>query len=389
MPNVSSQLPGVLANSPIQVEFGAGTVLSIGRTAARLGGRRALLVTDAAVRRAGHADRVAAALSGARIGVQIFDAVEPNPTTATVEAVAGALRTWPPDLIVGLGGGSAMDAAKAANLVYRCGGAAADYRGDPAAEALAKRPPLLPLILIPTTAGTGSEAQSFALISDAASHMKLACGDRRFPHGLRPAATILDPDLLATAPRGVAAATGLDALGHAIETAGCRIQTEVSRAFSREAWSRLSANFEAAIGPPGGAAAAARGEMLLGAHLAGCAIEASMLGAAHACANPLTARYDLTHGLAVGLMLPHVIRFNSEGACESPYAALDRDSAALARRIESALGAADAPRRLRDVAIPEAALGELADLAATQWTATFNPRPVARDDLLELYRRAH
>lgn len=348
--------------------------------------RRMLVVTDPAIRAAGHVERLLATIRGGGRAVEVFDGVEPNPTDETIRRGASVARQFDPDAIIGLGGGSAMDAAKGVNLLFRAGGAIGDYRGDPPLSALAGRPPLLPMVLIPTTAGTGSEAQSFALISDSESHLKLACGDRRSPGGLRPAVAVLDPDLTATMPRSVAAATGLDALSHAVETAGCRVRNDRSLAFSREAWVRLDDAFERSLRSTGDLEA--RRDMLLGAHLAGCAIEASMLGAAHACANPLTARFDLTHGFAVGVMLPHVIRFNAEGAAESPYAALDPAAESLARRFDDALAVAEAPRRLRDVGVGQAALDELASLAATQWTASFNPRPVTREDLLELYRRA-
>lgn len=344
-------------------------------------------MTDPAVRAAGHAERLMRFLAPGDRAIEIFDGVEPNPTSVTVQRGAAVAARFAPDLIVGLGGGSAMDAAKGLNLLHSCGGEIAGYRGDPPAEMLARRRPLLPMILIPTTAGTGSEAQSFALISDEATHMKLACGDRRVPGGLRPMLAILDADLTTTIPRSVAAATGLDALSHAIETAGCRVKNEVSLGFSREAWRRLSTAFERSMRSPGDDDA--RADMLVGAHLAGCAIEAAMLGAAHACANPLTARYDLTHGLAVGLMLPHVIRFNAEGEAGSPYSALDVSAESLATQMEAALTVAEAPRRLRDLGIDAGALEGLAELAAGQWTATFNPRPVASGDLLEIYRRAY
>jgi alcohol dehydrogenase len=127
--------------------------------------------------------------------------------------------------------------------------------------------------------------------------------------------------------------------------------------------------------------------MLLGAHLAGAAIENSMLGAAHALANPLTGLHDVVHGLALGMMLPHVIRFNSESG-ERPYGDLNADYHALAHRIDAMLAAADLPRKLGDVNVNESHLPELAKMAATQWTATFNPSKVGEVELLAIYRMA-
>ncbi|MDO8629121.1 MAG: iron-containing alcohol dehydrogenase, partial [Phycisphaerales bacterium] len=169
----------------------------------------------------------------------------------------------------------------------------------------------------------------------------------------------------------------------AIETSATTRRNDVSLAFSREAWMRLERAFERAIRDPSNDEA--RADMLLGAHLAGCAIEHSMLGAAHACANPLTALFGIAHGIAVGIMLPHVVRFNGAGRANA-YEALGLASVTLADRVERFLKAAELPRRLRDVAVPENALATLAEEAAQQWTATFNPTQVGARELLAIYQ---
>lgn len=380
-------MPAILAHSPVRVLFAAGALRELGPALRSLGATRVLLVSDPALRAPGHLDVALASLAGAQVAATIHEAVPPNPSEADVVAGLDAARRQPIDAIVGLGGGSAMDCAKGVNLLLSCGGRIADYRGDPGPDVLAARRPLLPMVLVPTTAGTGSEAQSFALIRDSTTGMKLACGDRRPPAGggLRPRVAILDPQLTRTQPPPVAAATGMDALTHAVETSGCRVRSETSRALSREAWVRLSRCFPTAVRDPNDDAA--RAEMLLGAHLAGCAIEASMLGAAHACANPLTARFEIVHGVAVGLMLPHVIRFNA-AAGANPYADLDESAEHLAERIAGFGRTAGLPSRLRDLAVPQSALRELAPLAAAQWTASYNPRPVSSADIERIYHQA-
>ena len=381
-------VPAILNQSPVQVVFGDGALDGIGELAREAGGReRVLLVTDPAIIAAGHVARALEMLQSAGLDVITFDEVIPNPTTATVAAGLRAARGRSIGLIIGLGGGSALDAAKGINLLLTNGGAICDYWGDPPPDVLARREPLLPMILVPTTAGTGSEAQSFALISDTESHRKMACGDRRLPKagGLRPRVAILDPLLTRTQPPEVAAATGIDALAHAVETAGCTRRNDESRAYSREAWRRLSSSFEDAILDPSNGAA--RAGMLLGAHLAGAAIEHAMLGAAHACANPLTARYDIVHGVAVGIVLPHVVRFNSP-AGENPYSDLASSGEELARRIEAFRAAAGLSSHLSDHGVSENALPELAAEAAQQWTASFNPQPVGRQELRQIYRAA-
>jgi alcohol dehydrogenase len=209
----------------------------------------------------------------------------------------------------------------------------------------------------------------------------MACGDPKAACRV----AILDPDLTATQPPLVAAATAIDAVAHAVETAGTTKRTEVSLEFTRQAWQRLDAAFETAMRDP--AEADARGAMLLGAHLAGAAIEHSMLGAAHACANPLTARLGTTHGVALGVLLPYVVRFNASDG-ENPYAALDQEPERLACRIETMIEIASLPRCLRDCKVTADLLPELADEAAREWTARFNPRPVAAAELHEVYQRA-
>ena len=183
---------------------------------------------------------------------------------------------------------------------------------DRRAEALRRcRPSALP-----TTAGTGSEAQSFALISDPETHRKMACGDREASCKV----AILDPELTLSLPPDVAAATGMDAISHAVESHVTRPRNPISQAFSRQAWALLADAFARVMETPDDIEA--RGRMLLGAFLAGFAIENSMLGATHSLANPLTARYAIPHGVAIGLMLPHVVRFNGE-TCEEAYRELD------------------------------------------------------------------
>ena len=369
-------LPGVLRESRTRIVFGAGALDRLGAVAGDEGATRVLLVTDPGIVAAGHVDRALASLRSAGLEVTVFDGVAENPTTEHVDAGVRVAREAEIDFLVGLGGGSSMDCAKGINFLLSGGGRMQDYWGLGKATG-----PMLPMIAVPTTAGTGSEAQSFALITDPATRQKMACGDKKAACKV----ALLDPDLLATVPRPVAAATGIDAVAHAIETAGCTRRNDVSRAFSREAWARLEPAFETAYRDP--TDSAAREKMLLGAHLAGAAIEHSMLGAAHACANPLTARYGIVHGVAVGALLPHVIRFNAaEG--ENPYADLCEDAEELVRRVEAMLNVANLSQTLKDCGVEAGALPDLSAVAAQQWTAKFNPRQVAERELLEVYRAA-
>jgi alcohol dehydrogenase len=244
---------------------------------------------------------------------------------------------------------------------------------------------MLPLIAVPTTAGTGSEMQSFALISDAESHVKMACGDKKAACRI----ALLDPELTVTQPRRVTALTGIDAIAHAVETFVTTKRNAASLAFSREAWLLLASNFARVLESP--TDLEARAGMQLGASFAGLAIENSMLGAAHACANPLTAQFNITHGVAVATMLPHVVRFNG-AAANGEYAALTdeegRAADSIAAQVERFSAAGELPPRLRDHGVPSDALAALAADAATQWTGGFNPRPVSEGDFVKLYEAA-
>jgi alcohol dehydrogenase len=374
MNGLPDELCDLLKHSRTRVVFGAGMLSQLGALARGENASRALLVTDRGIVAAGHVDRAVASLKAAGVAIANFDGVAENPTTEHVDVGVAAARAANVDFLIGLGGGSSLDCAKGINFVLTNGGRMQDYWGDGKATR-----PMLPMIAVPTTAGTGSEAQSFALICDPVTHQKMACGDSKAACRI----AILDPDLTRTVPPKVAAATGIDAVSHAIETASTTRRNEISLAFSREAWTRLDRAFERAIGDPSNAEA--RTDMLLGAHLAGCAIEHSMLGAAHACANPLTARFGITHGIAVGIMLPQVVRFNGAGMANA-YEALGLAFATLADRVEKFLKAAELPRRLRDVRVPEDALATLAEEAAQQWTATFNPTKVGARELLTIYQ---
>ena len=364
-----------------QVIYGNNTIERLGELTRSLGASRVLVTTDPGIEKAGILARAVSALQSERIAASVYADVPPNPTTEDVEAAVTFAKTNTPiDLIIGLGGGSSMDCAKGANFLLTNGGKMADYWGTNKATE-----PMFPSIGIPTTIGTGSEAQSFALISQPETHIKMACGDKK----ARFDTVILDATLTKTLPRPIAAITAIDAVAHAVESYVSTRHNPMSRMFARHAWELLNTNFEACLVEP--ESSRARSKMLFGAYLAGLAIENSMLGAAHACANPLTARYNITHGIAVALMLPHVIRFNSNVA-EEAYRELYPDGN-LADRITALKQIGNLPNRLRDYPVQHtigtADLPTLAKEAATQWTAEFNPRPVNISDFMKLYEQIY
>jgi alcohol dehydrogenase len=362
-----------------RIVFGIDTVSRIGELARETGMKRVLLVTDPGVVAAGHADRVRQSLINAGVETSVFDKVRENPTTADVDACLTASKSAAIDGIVGLGGGSSMDTAKGCNFLLTNGGRMQDYWGVGKATR-----PMLPLIAIPTTAGTGSECQSFALIADAETHQKMACGDPKAAARV----AILDPVLTLSQPPRVAACTGIDALSHALETAVSKKRNALSLAFSREAWRLCGTSLPLVLQK--GADIEARAGMLLGAALGGLAIENSMLGAAHAAANPLTAHFRLVHGQAVGLMLPAVIRFNAaDPVVAQTYDELGQTKAAgLAAKVEWLLNHAGMPPSLAECGVTPSSIPMLAAEAAKQWTANFNPRAVTEKDFVALFEAA-
>ena len=369
--------------------FGAGAVGELGTIARELGFRRTLLVADHGLVASGHVDEAVTPLQQAGIEVDRFHDFETNPDTRMIEAGTTFVATQNIDSIIGLGGGSSMDCAKGINFLLTNGGRMADYRGYGKATK-----PMLPMIAIPTTAGTGSEAQSYALISDAETHSKMACGDSKAAFRV----ALLDPALTLSQPRSITAISGFDAIAHAVETYVTTKRTPISEIFSREAWALLEGNYERVLTQPDDLEA--RGAMQLGAFYAGVAIENSMLGATHACANPLTARYGTAHGAAIAMLLPSVVRWN-ERAVADRYATLLKLSSvadkepelspteALARRLEtlSALGSLNGD--LSGIGIPKKDLADLAAEAAEQWTGTFNPRPFNKEGAMEVYSCAY
>jgi len=372
-----------------RVVFGAGAIERLGELARELNFRRTLLVADRGLLESGHVDEALVPLRKAGIEVTGFHEFEVNPDTKMIATGRDFAASLEVDSIIGLGGGSSLDCAKGINFLLTNGGEMRDYLGYGKATK-----PLLPMIGVPTTSGTGSEAQSYALISDARTHIKMACGDQKAAFRI----AVLDPALTISQPRSITATSGFDAIAHAVETYVTTRRTGLSDFFSREAWRLLEANYEIVLQRPDDLEA--RGAMQLGSYFAGMAIENSMLGATHACANPLTAHYSTVHGAALAMLLPSVVRWNGTVAADR-YAELLRSSnesagsngqgsfEMLAQRLEHLASAGGLRQSLRMAGIPESDLKMLAAEAATQWTGTFNPRPFDQAGALEVYEQAY
>ena len=367
--------------------FGTGCSQRVGEFAKTLGSH-ALVVTDPGIMSAGHPHKILDSLHQAGLKTFLFDGSVENPSDSSVQTCALKASAIGVDVVIGVGGGSSLDTAKGANFILTNGGSMKDYCGVGKAKN-----PLLPIIAIPTTAGTGSECQSYALISDDQTKRKMACGD---PSAL-PRITLLDPELTLSQPKSVCMATAMDALAHTLESAVCNKRNPSSDYHAIKGFSLLVRNMAQVWQCPDDLDA--RGAVLLGAAHAGAAIERSMLGAAHALANPLTAKKGVIHGEAVSLTLPAVMAYNRE---DSAVCQIYAEMAKVAGITESGSTDNDAfeqllstvirlrktaglPELLDAVGCHDVELEELAQDASEQWTATFNPRKVEASELLRLY----
>jgi alcohol dehydrogenase len=381
--------PRLDLKTDIRVLFGDGTLDQLGALAKELGFTHTLLVADPGLVKAGHHDHARASLNAAGIRTLDFGDFGPNPDADMLEAGRRHAEGKGIDSIIGLGGGSSLDCAKGINFVLTQGGTIHDFHGFGKAAK-----PMLPMIGVPTTAGSGSEAQAYAIISDPKTHKKMACGDPKAAFR----AVILDPRLTLTQPQAVTAAAGYDAIAHAVESFVCTKRNPASVEMSLAAWRLLEKSFERVLTSPDDLEA--RAAMQLGAFYSGSAIERSMLGATHACANPLTARYGTTHGDAIGILLPHVVRWNRQGA-DALYGELvraslsgrmngnsDGSSNVLAARLAELAAAGKLPKTLREAGASEHHVIELARDASEQWTGRFNPRPFDADGAREIYQCA-
>lgn len=361
--------------------FGPGALRDLPNYVRETGASAVFLVTDPGIARAGHVETARLLLTHAGVAVTVFDQTQENPTEHDVALCCEAARSARFECFIALGGGSSMDTAKACNFLLTNGGQMRDYHGYGKATR-----PMLPFIAIPTTSGTGSECQSYALVSRDDTHEKMACGDPK----ARAHIALLDPELAATQPRSVAVLTGLDALSHALESAVSTKKNPLSSVYAEASFRHLTG----ALGPilAGRATLDDFGHMQLGAALAGLAIENSMLGAAHAAANPLTARHHIIHGHAIGIMLPAVLSFNAESDAARPvyarFSEILREKGVseqpLLTWVDDIIRACALPsfdRRVLD-------FSTLAHEASLQWTGKFNPRPLQPADFEALYQRA-
>ncbi|WMC11853.1 L-threonine dehydrogenase [Oceanimonas pelagia] len=354
------------------------------------GFRHALIVTDTPLVELGYAGQLQQALAARDIQASVFDGVQANPTTGNVEAGLALLKQRQCDFVISLGGGSPHDCAKAIALVASNGGDIRDYEGvDKSAKAQ------LPLVAINTTAGTASEITRFCIITDEHTHIKMAIVDKH----VTPVLSVNDPGLMKNMPASLTAATGMDALTHAVEAYVSTAANPITDACAIKAITLISQNLARAVA--NGADMEARNNMAYAQLLAGMAFNNASLGYVHAMAHQLGGFYDLPHGVCNAVLLPHVQRFNSRAAAArlaEVAAALGEEVQGLTEQqgadrciaaIERLAREVGIPAGLRALKVKEEDFAELARNAMKDACGLTNPVQPSHEDVVEIFRAAY
>ncbi|MFC0435684.1 iron-containing alcohol dehydrogenase family protein [Kutzneria buriramensis] len=366
-----------------RVEFGPGVVQRLPEFVADLGFSRAFVVTDRGLRAAGIVDRVVKVLDPAGVETAVYEDISPNPSTVEIDRGAAGAREFGSAVIIALGGGSPLDAAKGISLLV---GNASSVAAD--ADSLWDAAPGLPLIAVPTTSGTGAETNGFGVIEDAHACRKVYIGHS----SVRPRIAVLDPELTLCLPARVTAATGIDALVHGVESLASRGANAFSRAYAFQAVSLVSRWLPTAYRD--GSDLEARSQLMLGAHLAGRALTISGLGLVHGIGHAITAHTGTPHGIALAAVFEDVMRFSLTEAADA-YAeaarAMGVEPAADAAidSVQFLCGVVDVRRPLRDLGATTDLLPSMAAAAVADAVTKNTPRLPTEPEVLELLHNVY
>ena len=384
---VSRRNPLVKFHAP-EIVFGIGSLAEAGFAAGRLGARRPFVVTDPGLLEAGWVDELLGYLCAAGLTPVVWHDVTPNPKD--VEIAAGFERYVESrcDVIVAIGGGSCIDAAKGIAVLSGNGGSILDYAG---VDQMTR--PIPPLLMIPTTAGTGADVSQFCIVTDTTESVKVTIMGR----ALVPDISLTDPRLLTTMPEDLAAATGLDALTHAIESYVSLAHNPLADGHALSAASLVASDLTRTITAPSDFGA--RLNMAQASLEAGLAFSNAILGATHAMSHQVGGLLDLPHGVVNGVLLPHVIRYNAEAVPDRfvPLAAAMRLPVSgpgveagylLAERVRELADEVGVPRGLADLGVRESDIERLAHTTLADACLTTNPRPADHADIAGLFRAA-
>lgn len=369
--------------------FGPGARKELPGVVARLGFKKALVVTDKGLMKFGVAKMVLDVMDEAGIQYEIFDDVKPNPTVTNVKNGIEACKKAEADFIVAIGGGSSMDTAKGIGIVVRN----PEFSDIVSLEGVAgTKKKSLPIIALPTTAGTAAETTINYVIIDESRQAKMVCVD---PNDI-PCVAIIDAELMYSLPKSLTAATGMDAMTHAIEGLITKAAWELSDMFEIKAIEMIYRYLPLAVDEPTNPKG--RDGMAVAQYVAGMAFSNVGLGVDHGMAHPLSALFDVPHGVACAMLLPTVMRFNAPAALEKYVEiakavgvyregmSLEEAADAACRAIEDLSARVGTNKRLSDLGITEADISALADQAIADVCTPGNPRPVTRDDIVSLYR---
>jgi alcohol dehydrogenase len=373
---------------PQNIVVGKGSLKKLPQISKELNGTHAFIISGPHLNKMGVVGACAEILKADGIAVSTFTETEGNPSVETVEAAVAAYKESGADYIIALGGGSPMDVAKAVGVVAKYHGSITEYEG-------ADKVPgdIIPLIAIPTTAGTGSEVTAFSVITDHSRNYKLTV----FSYKLIPSYAILDAELLTTAPASVAAACGVDAMVHAIEAYISKAASPFSDAMAEKALELIGKNIRLYVADRSNVEAAE--QMLVGSLFAGIAFSWARLGDVHAMSHPVSAYYNVAHGVANAILLPVVLKYNAladQGKylkiynyiSELPESAEQFIPDMLVRKIRQLNGMLGIPESLGEVGVTEEHLDAMADDAMKSGNIAVNPRKTEKKDILELYRSA-
>ncbi len=375
---------------PTTVCFGTNVASSIGDRCREYNAKRIFIVTDQGVAKAGIVEQIKKTVNDAGIETVIFDEVEPDPSLETVHNCASCFKEENCDLILAVGGGSPIDTAKGVRVIVENGGHIRDYAGVNKIP----KPSAIPLIAVPTTSGTGSEVTVFAVLSDWENNIKITIAS---PY-LAPQLAIVDPLLTLTAPPSVTAASGIDALAHAIETYVSLKAQPPAEALALRAIELIGESLRPAVA--NGSDEEARTKMSLGSLLAGMAFNNSLLGLTHSIGAALSGHAHVGHGVAIGLLLPHVMEFNAIARLEKfkkIAVALGEDVKNLSLReaafrsvkaVRELIGDIALPRQLREVGVTEDMVENIAKDAMGHGMLKVNPRKVTEKDIVTILRKA-
>ena len=371
--------------------FGAGSRKVIAEEVAKRGYKKALVVTDKDLVKFGVAAQVTDVLKAAGIPFEMFDEVKPNPTVKNVKNGIAAFKAAGADFIVAIGGGSSMDTSKAVGIIINNPEFADVTSLEGVANTTKKS---VPVIALPTTAGTAAEVTINYVITDEENVKKMVCVD---PNDI-PTLAIIDPELMLSMPRGLTAATGMDALTHAIEGLITLGAWEMSDMFEIKAIEMIAKWLPKAVENPSDIEA--RDGMATAQYIAGMAFSNVGLGLVHGMAHPLGAYYDIPHGVANALLLPFVMEYNKEAA-KAKYrtiaeamgvdtSAMDDDQAAQAAvdAVKALAVKVRIPQHLSELGVPESGLPTLAQAAFNDVCTPGNPRKAVVEEILEVYKKA-